>query len=136
VLVVSPQPIDVRSAGWKPLEGPIVEIDNITSGASRQYDVAGIAARVLPKYRAIALEALQDFDLPVPTVPYPKDILRYPRKGVVEYVTPAYTEGLGTKAFVKSGSSPIAGAVIVDDEPAIREHCPIFSCCQFAFPKT
>ena len=49
--------------------------------------------------------------------PYPKDELVYKSKALVEYRTPANTEGLGTHSMPTKSPLPIAGAaMLVGDE--------------------
>jgi len=110
-LFLSPEPIPDTRSGF---EGAAIEIDHFTSEASGRYDVAETVARVFPDYKASAIRTLQDMELPVPSGPYPTDTLRYRGKRIVEYETPAQTEGLGTfKSWLKRNDSPIVGAAIL-----------------------
>lgn len=45
--------------------------------------------------------------------PFPRDTLAYKSKSIVEYTTPAQTDGLGTYSALKKGGSPIAGVAIL-----------------------
>ncbi len=57
-----------------------------------------------------------------PTGPYPNDRLTYRRKKVVEFETPANTEGLGTRSRLQKNGSPISGvAILVGDEPNLTQ---------------
>jgi hypothetical protein len=94
-LFLSPRPIRHSLSGWEGLEGTAIEINRISSENSGRYDVAQIMARVFPDYKAFASRVLQDIDLPLPSGPYPKDTLKYRGKTIVEFKTPAQTEGLG-----------------------------------------
>lgn len=50
--------------------------------------------------------------------PYPKDVLTYRNNRVVEYKTPAQTDGLGTHSLLKKNGSPIEGvAMLVGQTP-------------------
>jgi hypothetical protein len=50
--------------------------------------------------------------------PYPKDRLAYKSKSVVEYTTPAQTDGLGTQSWLRKNGSPINGvAILVGETP-------------------
>jgi cell division inhibitor SulA len=50
--------------------------------------------------------------------PYPKDVLSYKNNRVVEYITPAQTDGLGTHSWLKKSGSPIEGvAMLVGETP-------------------
>jgi hypothetical protein len=57
-------------------------------------------------------------DLDVPSGPYPKDTLKYIGETIVEYKTPAHTEGLGNfDSWLKKNDIPIVGAVILLVDP-------------------
>jgi hypothetical protein len=45
--------------------------------------------------------------------PYPKGALTYRSNTVVEYRTPAQTDGLGTHSWLKKNGSPIEGVAIL-----------------------
>ena len=70
------------------------------------YDVAEIMGRFFPQYRAIAKAVWEGLDSPFPTGPYPKDTLRYKSSTVLEYSTPAHTEGLGTHSWLQKMAFP------------------------------
>lgn len=55
----------------------------------------------------------EGFDLTFPSGPYTKDRLNYKGKTIVEYETPAQTDGLGTNSLVMKGGSPIEGVAIL-----------------------
>lgn len=48
-----------------------------------------------------------------PFGPYPKDKLIYQSKEMVEYQTPANTDGLGTNSRLKKDADPISGVAIL-----------------------
>jgi hypothetical protein len=87
------------------------------------YGIAEIMARVFPAYRAFGRSFLKGMDLAVPTGPFPKDTLAYRGKKIVEYTTPAQTEGLGNfHSWLGKNDFPIRGAaIVVGDAPATRE---------------
>jgi hypothetical protein len=61
-------------------------------------------------------------DLPVPTGPFPSDNLTYRSRTVVEYTTPAQTEGLGNfHTRLGKNDLPISGAAILRGESSSRE---------------
>jgi hypothetical protein len=72
-----------------------------------------VIARVFPDYRAFVTGVTEGFNLPITFGPYPKDILTYKGKTLVEYTTPAQTEGLGTHFWLRKNGSPISGAAIL-----------------------
>ncbi len=58
---------------------------------------------------AEGLDPASDF----PFGPYPSDKLTYRSKNVVEFETPANTEGLGTESRLQMNASPIDGVAII-----------------------
>jgi len=52
-----------------------------------------------------------------PRGPYPNDRLTYKSKSVVEYVTPAQMEGLGTHSWLEMNDEPISGVAILVGSP-------------------
>jgi len=119
-LFVSPKPIKPSLTGEQGFEGPAIDFYHITSDAIGRFEIAEIMARVFPAYRAFAMRAWDGIDASLPSAPYPKDILTYSRKTVVEYVTPPYTEGLGTHfSWLKQNDSPVTGAaILIGDQPS------------------
>jgi hypothetical protein len=118
VLFLSPKPIHHGMSGWAGLEGAAIEVNHMYGGTSGRYNVAQIIARVFPAYRAFAVRALEMFDLPVPSHPYPKDTLRYIGKMIVEYKTPAQTDGLGNfDSWLGKNDMTIVGAAILLVDP-------------------
>jgi hypothetical protein len=119
VLFLSPETIHHGGSGWNGLEGPAIEINHMTSGASGRYEVAEIMARVFPAYRAFARKVLEGMGLPFPAGPYPNDTLTNHGQMIVEYSTPAQAEGLGNfHSWLEKNGFPIRGAaIIVDDAP-------------------
>jgi hypothetical protein len=112
VLYLSPDPIwSFRVAG---LEGPAIEVYHIDGETSGRYEIATIMARAFPAYRAFAARVLERVGFPIPTGPYPQDALTYRDKKIVEYKTPAQTEGLGNfESWLGKNDLPINGAAII-----------------------
>jgi hypothetical protein len=118
-LFVSPDPIntsDLSSMDWKGFTGQVIEVSEMVGGTSGRFEVAKVIARVFPAYKAFAqkviaegLEPASDF----PFGPYPGDRLTYRSKSVVEFETPANTQGLGTDSYLQANASPIYGVAIV-----------------------
>ncbi|HVB87575.1 MAG TPA: hypothetical protein VNK23_13020 [Candidatus Dormibacteraeota bacterium] len=126
-LFVSPRPIvlaDLYSKTWAGFAGPIVELDGYEGGTSGRYDVATIIARVFPAYRRFAQQVINEGIEPAssfPFGPYQADELTYKSSSVVEYETPAESEGLGTTGRVRKSNSPIKGVAILRGPPASLE---------------
>jgi hypothetical protein len=101
-LLVSPQPIDesnIFSVDRGGFPGPAIDISRRFGDTSGRFDVAKIIARVFPAYKLSAYKFLQGFDWAISSLvwgPYPKDALAYKGNRIVEYKTPAQTDGLGT----------------------------------------
>ena len=78
-----------------------------------------IAARVFPAYKKYVQRVIAEKIRPAsdfPFGPYPHDKLIYRRRNIVEFETPANTEGLGTCSLLQSNSTPIAGVAILSGE--------------------
>ncbi|HEV8074924.1 MAG TPA: hypothetical protein VGP66_03710 [Candidatus Acidoferrum sp.] len=118
-LYVSPQPIVVSelfSKTWGGFPGPVIEIAHEYGDTSGRFAVAKVIARVFPKRRAFVnkvikeeIESASSF----PFGPYPKDKLVYKAEDIVEYETPANTEGLGTYSRLKANAYPIKGVAML-----------------------
>jgi hypothetical protein len=120
-LFLSPKPIQHSMSGWEGLEGSAIEINHMNGGTSGRFDIAQIIGRVFPAYRAFAIRALEGFDLPISSGPYPKDTLEYRGKTIVEFKTPAQTEGLGNfDSWLGKSDMPIVGAAILVVDPPNR----------------
>jgi hypothetical protein len=124
-LFVSSQPIDTQKIfgpEYRGFDGPVIEISERHSdqGGDR-LDKAQIIARVFPAYRALVTALMDGYDgIPAssyPFGPFPSDSLTYKGNALVEYVTPAQTEGLGTHSSLKKNGSPIEGVAILNGEP-------------------
>jgi len=118
-LFLSPTPLHHGLfSGLEGLEGPAIEINHMTSENSGRYDIAEIMARVFPEYRAFATGVLGGMDLPFPAGPYPFDTLSYMGKTIIEYNTPAQTEGLGNfHSWLGKNDLPIRGAAMITGYP-------------------
>jgi hypothetical protein len=118
-MFVSPDAIDsktVLSMDWKGFAGPVIEISVSSGGTSGRFEVAKVIARVFPAYKQFAqnviaegLEPASDF----PSGPYPNDKLTDRGKNIVEFVTPANTQGLGTDSRLLPNANPIDGVAII-----------------------
>ena len=104
------------STDWKGFSGQAIQVSVSSGGTSGRFQVAKIIARVFPEYKAFAenviaegIEPASDF----PFGPYPKDKLTYRSKSVVEFETPANTQGLGTRSRLQANASPIDGVAIL-----------------------
>ena len=118
-LFVSPDPIDSKalfSSNWKGFSGQAIQISVAEGGTSGRFEVAKIIARVFPEYKAFAENVIAEGIEPAssfPAGPYPKDKLIYRSKSIVEFETPANTQGLGTDSRLKANANPIDGVAIL-----------------------
>ncbi len=118
-LYVTPDPIDttaLSSLDWKGFAGQAVVVSDLDGGTSGRFEVAKVIARVFPAYKTFAqnviaegIEPASDF----PFGPYPSDKLTYRGKNIVEFVTPANAQGLGTDLRLQMNASPIDGVAII-----------------------
>ena len=120
-LYVGLQPIDGSrfSIGRSGFVGPIIEVSHSLSNTGQRSHVAEIIARVFPAYMAFATHLMEEgTGEPLKFGPYPKDALTYRNNRMVEYKTPAQTDGLGTHSWLKKSVSPIEGvAMLVGPTP-------------------
>lgn len=117
---MTPQPVatdNILSAAQDRFAGPAIEVALSNGDTSGRYVVAEIIGRVFPAYRAYASGVLEMIDRPLPTGPYPADILSYKDKALVEYKTPAESEGLGTQSRLQRSNSPIEGLALLFGQP-------------------
>jgi hypothetical protein len=85
-------------------------------GTSGRFEVAKIVARVFPAYRQFAQNVIAEGVEPAsdfPFGPYPSDKLNYRGKNIVEFETPANTDGLGTNSRLQKNASSIKGVAII-----------------------
>jgi hypothetical protein len=118
-LYVSPHPIDTArlfSGNWDGFAGPAIEVSHEYGDTSGRFGVASTIARVFPAHREFVRDVIKEGIEPAssfPFGPYPKDKLTYKSKEIVEYETPAQTEGLGTKSWLQKNADPISGVAIL-----------------------
>jgi len=134
-LFLGPRPIVSSSSGWEGLGGAAMEVNDISGENSGRYEIAELVARVFPAHRWFA-RRVWDLDSPLPTGPYPKDIPTYRGSAVVEYRTPAQTEGLGNfHSWLGKNDLPIAGAaILLLDSPHAVGNIPHLVLLSVRFP--
>jgi hypothetical protein len=120
-IYVSPQPITSSmffsdTPEWKGLDGPAIQLSDMSGSTSGRFSVARMIARVFPAHHkfvrdviAEGLEPAKDF----PFGPYPNDKLTYKGKEIVEYETPARMDGLGTDSWLLKNDSSIRGVALL-----------------------
>lgn len=122
-LYLTPQPTDsaqLLSQNWKGFAGPAIEISHIFGDTSGRFVVARVIARLFPAHRAF-LKGVIDANNPAgdfPVGPFATDHMTYRSQELVEYSTPAGSEGEGTKYRMLKDNEPIRGAaILVGDTP-------------------
>lgn len=111
-------PATIFSAGPSGSDGPGIEVAYRFAGTSGRFAVAEVIARVFPAYRSFVREVMKEPGIdPFTFGPYPKDELVYRSKALLEYRTPAQTEGLGTYSWLTKSLLPIRGAAMLVGEP-------------------
>jgi hypothetical protein len=127
-LYVSPDPIkaaDLFSTNWKGFAGPVIQISESIGDTSGRFEVAKTIARVFPAHKAFVEGVIGEGIVPARSFPYgphPADTLKYRGENVVEFQTPALTEGLGTASRLQKNDSPICGvAILFGEEPSLLQ---------------
>jgi hypothetical protein len=120
-LYITPRSIDranIFSNGPGGADGPAIAVVYRYGGTSGRFSVAEVVARVFPVRRSFAVGVMEEFDQSFTFGPYPKDTLVYKSNELVEYQTPAQTDGLGTYWWLSKSTIPIEGAaLLVGSEP-------------------
>jgi formylglycine-generating enzyme required for sulfatase activity len=116
MLVVSPSP--VSSDTWRKdgFSGQVVSLNTMFGGDLGRFTVADMILRVFPNYKELTQRAVTEpgWDFDWPKGPYPYDRLIYRNPLVVEYETPANTEGLGlNRSVLRKNERPVKGVVIL-----------------------
>lgn len=96
--------------------GPAVEVVRRYGDTSGRFLVAKMIALVFPTHSPFLNDVIENFDMKrtdFPAGPYPTDTLTYRGNNVVEYTTPAQTEGLGTWSSLGKDGNPIQGSAIL-----------------------
>lgn len=129
-LVVSAGVIDTSRSLNRPkgLSGPAIQLSYFSHETSGRFIVADTIARVFPAFRSHAMDVMNMTDVPERERvfgPYPKDILTYRNEKIVEFLTPAHADGLGTQSFLPKNDSPIRGVAILVGQPPDLLHLSV-----------
>jgi len=123
-LFVSPRSIgsaEFFSAQWKGFDGPAIQISIMLGDTSGRFSVARDIARVFPAHSLFVGDVIAEGIEPASEFvfgPYPDDTLNYLTREMVEFRTPANTDGMGTVSWLRKNSDPISGVLIVSlEEP-------------------
>jgi hypothetical protein len=118
-LYVTPGPIDFEHTfpqSGRRLTGSAIQVSQRFGDTSGRDAVAEVVARVFPAYKQFAAGVMELFDKPPGYIqfgPYPADSLKYRSDRVVEYRTPARSDGLGTYSWLEKNETAIDGAAML-----------------------
>ena len=120
-LYVSPEPLDsktVLSSKWTGLTGPAIQLSVLSAETSGRFAVARVVARAFPTAKSFVDGVINEHIEPASSFvfgPYPTDKLVYldKEKQIVEFETPAQTEGLGTHSRLQKSALPIHGVALL-----------------------
>lgn len=121
-LYISPQPIDTKqlfSDKWAGFADPTIQLSLTNGDTSGRFEVARIIARIFPAHQAFTKKVIDEGIEPAgsfPSTPYTTDKLLYRNDEIVEFQTPANTDGLGTESRLQKNDDPISGVAILYGE--------------------
>jgi len=126
-LYLSPRPIKASklfSESWKGFGGSAIQASVSDGGTSGRFEVAKIIERVFPAHESFAQSVIDEGIEPesaFPKGPYPADKLTNLSKEMVEFLTPANADGLGTHSRLLKDDVPIRGVAILEgqNEPSV-----------------
>jgi hypothetical protein len=118
ILIVTPEAhtADDLLASTSRIAGPAVQLSYSDGGTSGRFEVAGVAARLFPTEKAFVrkviaekVETAGDFLVG----PYPYDVLTRRNATEVEFVTPPFRDGMGTRSRLLKNADPIEGLALL-----------------------
>ncbi len=121
--IVSARPIPKYKVLPDPLDAPVVEISSLSGETSGRFGVARLGFMLFPDLTKEFVKGVEDegiepkADIEVPKSP--TDTLTSLNKTLIQFVTPASMEGLGTEGYVKVAQAPITGLVSLGDDDGI-----------------
>lgn len=125
-LYIAPEPLDsaklLQHKNWKGFSGPVIQLSESDGGTSGRFEVAKVVARVFPEHRDYARKIIAEGFGPAsdyPFGPFSSDHLTYKGSNLVEYVTPAHQNGLGTMSWLLPSDQPISGFALLTIGPDI-----------------
>jgi hypothetical protein len=125
-LYIAPELLDsaklLEHRNWKGFRGPAIQLSGSDGGTSGRFEVAKVVARVFPAHRDYARSIIAEGFGPAsdyPFGPFPSDHLSYKGKDLVEFITPARRNGLGTMSWLLPSDQPITGFVLLTIGPDV-----------------
>jgi len=125
-LSVSPRPINYTNMSSAVYEGTGIRLSDTSGDTSGRFEVAKTIARVFPAHREFVNNLIagggeyqaSDFTFG----PFPNDKLTYKSNEIVEYQTPAHSEGLGGDSRAVTTTDPISGvAILLGQDPDLLQ---------------
>lgn len=120
-IYVAPEPLDadklIFGKNWHGFTGPAVELSVRIGDTSGRFEVASVVARIFPAHRQYVKNVISEhFDPPgdYHFGAFPTDKLIYKTPDLVEFTTPAHTNGLGTMCSLRPNDQPIHGLASLD----------------------
>jgi len=112
-LYLTPGPINYENMA-SPITGPAIQLSWRSGETSGRFIVAQVAARVFPAVKDFVQHVIRETPASdFPFGPYPSDRLVYRGDRIVEFETPAGSEGLGTIMRLQRNNAPISGVAIL-----------------------
>lgn len=125
-LYIAPEMLDsaklLEHRNWKGFSGPAIQLSGSDGGTSGRFEVAKVVARVFPAHRDYARKIIAEGFGPAsdyPFGPFPSDRLTYKGRNLVEFITPAYRNGLGTMSWLLPSDQPITGFALLTIGPNV-----------------
>jgi hypothetical protein len=120
-IYVAPEPLSadklIFGKNWHGFTGPAVQLSVRIGNTSGRFEVARVVARIFPAHRdyvkkvmAEHLDSTSDYYFG----PFPADKLIYKNNDLVEFTTPARTNGVGTMSSLRPNDQPIRGLAALD----------------------
>lgn len=121
LLIVTPGPISPKTfmESDATVSGPVVMIRWINGDTSGRFEAADVAARVFPSEAAFidrVRQEARELDETIASGPTATDEIVRRSPTVVEYVTPAATDGIGIVHPVVAAAAPIRGAIVLQSK--------------------
>jgi len=118
-LFVTPNTIDTREPLYAdPSTGPVVLASyHVPNAPASRVTIAELIARAFPQRRDFIDHLRQSIPAAkLPDAPYSTDTLIHKSPNIVEFTTPARTEGIGKQPWMQINSSAIDGVAILTGE--------------------
>jgi len=100
------------------ITGPAIQMSYVLGGTSGRFEVASVAARYFPKYRAFVDAIIREKLVPPRDFvfsPYPADRFIHREDRWVQVETPPHMKGLGTSSRLRADDLPIRSVAHIDD---------------------